>query len=100
MNKVLEFFKGIGHLMGRAMGVIKENVPEELLEKGLAYVLQAEGKAIENALKRDWVLVQLEQLPGVNENTARLVIELAVAEIKRRAAEATAKAVASASSRG
>lgn len=99
MNKVLEFFKGIGHLMGRAMGFIREHTSEELLQQALNFVVQAEGRLIDNALKRDWVLGELQRIPGVNENTARLVTEMAVAEMKRRAAEATAKAIASAGSK-
>lgn len=100
MNKVLEFFRGIGHLLGEALGVVKHYVPEDVLQKGLALVIEQEGKAISNVLKRDIVVNTLQKIPGVNENTARMVTEIAVATLKRRAAEATEKAVASAGNLG
>ena len=93
MNKVIEFLKNIGHFAGRAMGFIKDHIPEQLLEQALKYVIEAEGRAIDNAAKRKWVLEELARIPGVKEHTARIVVELAVAEVKQRLAEATTKAI-------
>ena len=79
---IVDFFKGIGHFLGRTFGIIRKIVPEELLQQAIVLAREASVKFAENALRREWVLEQLMKLPGMRESTARLLVELAVQHLK------------------
>jgi hypothetical protein len=79
---IVQFFKGIGHFLGRTFGILRKIVPEELLVQGIRLAQQAAKEQIDNTARREWVVRELMKLPMVSESTARLVTELAVAHLK------------------
>lgn len=92
MNAIVSFFAGIGKLLGKALGLVRERITDEQLALALGYVKEQEDKAIDNAAKRNFVLTALMKVPGISESIGRLLIELAVNMIKKEAHELTDKA--------
>lgn len=93
MNGILKFFKGIGHRLGQGLGFIASHVTEAQLTAAIGYVEAAEDKFTENTLKRTFVVNELQKLPGVNENVARLITEMAVGLVKKKLHKITEDAV-------
>lgn len=79
---IVSFFKGIGHALAGAFGVVKKLVPEEMMIAGLELAKAAAVKEIDNAGRRAWVIGQLQAKFPIGESIARLVTELAVAQLK------------------
>lgn len=79
---IVSFFKGIGHALAGAFGVIKKVVPEEMMVAGLEFVKAAALKELDNSGKRAWVVGQIQGRFKVGESVARLVTELAVTQLK------------------
>lgn len=86
MNGLARFFAGVGHLLGSVFGIIKEAVPEQLLITAINLAAHAANAGLENEARRAFVVAELQRIPGVNENTARLVTEMAVAALKKEVA--------------
>ncbi len=91
-GKIAEFFKGIGHLLAKALGVVKDHITDEQLAKAVALVKQAEVQFLDNALRRAFVVKGLMAL-GIPETYARMLVELALALVKKEAATVTDHAV-------
>lgn len=89
---VADFFKGIGHALGGAFGLVKKLVPEAQLLAGIEYAKEAAQKFGDNALKHKYVrdlLVSKFHVPGY---VADLTISLAVAKLHELEEAAAAKA--------
>lgn len=79
---ISDFFRNIGHFLGRTFGIIKKIVPEALLVKAIGLCQQAAIKFTDNTLRRNWVIADLMKVPGMNESRARFLVELAVQHLK------------------
>lgn len=95
----VHFFKALGHRLGQALGYVAKHVTDEQLAVAIEYVTQAEDKFADNALRRRYVLDALQKLPGVNENAARLLTEIAVGMVKKQLHHVTEVAIAAADPR-
>lgn len=91
-GKIAEFFKGLGHLLAKALGIVKDHITEEQLAHAIALVKEAEAKFLDNALRREFVIKALMAI-GLSENYARMAVELALSLVKKEAADATDTAV-------
>jgi hypothetical protein len=80
---LVDFFKGIGHLLAHAFAIVKKVVPEEQLAAGIALVRQAAQRFVDNAERRNWVIAQLQSRFHIPESIARLIVELAVQHVKQ-----------------
>lgn len=91
---LIDFLVGIGRLLGKALGLVKSLVSEELLQQAIALVLQSAVELTDNASRREWAVQELISIAHVSESVARLAVELAVQSAK--AGETAAAAAASA----
>jgi hypothetical protein len=80
---LVDFFKGIGHLLANAFAIVKKVVPEEQLALGIVLVKQAALKFVDNAERRAWVINQLQSRFHIPESIARLIVELALQHVKQ-----------------
>lgn len=79
---IVDFFKGIGRALAAAFGVIKKLIPEAQLLAGLELAEAAALKFTDNAQRRAWVIAELMKRFPIGESIARLIVELAVAQLK------------------
>jgi hypothetical protein len=91
LHAIASFFKGLGHLMGKALHLVHQLVPEEQMAQGKAFVEEAALKFEDNADRRHWVVGKLQAL-GVPESIARLICELGVMILKKETKAAIAAA--------
>ncbi|MFA6242677.1 MAG: hypothetical protein WC655_17190 [Candidatus Hydrogenedentales bacterium] len=94
MNAIVNFFKSFGHRMGQALGFISSHITDAQLQVAIGFVTQAEDKFLDNPGRRNWVVGELQKIPGVNENIARLLTEMAVGMVKKELHKITEEAVA------
>jgi len=84
---ILGFLKGIGHFLAKAMGIVRQIVPEELLAHAIELVKAARDKFLDNTDRREWVVQELLKISinGVHlpESVIRLAVELAVSIVKK-----------------
>lgn len=79
---IVDFFKGIGHLLARAFGLIRRLVPEEQLRRGIELVREAADKFADNADRRAWVSLELQTVFHLPESVANLIVEIALQHVK------------------
>jgi hypothetical protein len=79
---IVDFFKGIGHLLARVFGLIKKLVPEDQLAKAIELARQAAEQFVDTAQRREWVVAALMAAFHIPESIARLITELAVQHLK------------------
>lgn len=79
---IVDFFRGIGHALAAAFGVVKKLVPEDAMISGLELVKEAALKFTNNEKRREWVVKALQKRFPLSESVARLIVELAVAQLK------------------
>lgn len=93
MNKILSFFKSLPHLILRALDIVHELVPQEVLQHAEDLVRQAADNALfNNAQRREWVVEELlKAFPILPERAARMAVELALSLVKKKADEAIDK---------
>ena len=91
MNPIFRFFRGVGKLLGKALGIVRDQITEADLARGMALVQDAESKFLDNAQRREWVVARLKAL-GVPEFLARIIVELALRLVKKEAKRLTEKA--------
>lgn len=84
LDHVVNFFKNVGHLIAHALGLVKEHIPESLMQLAVQYVEHQAGLPADNSDKREQVVAQLITA-GYAENPARAAAELAVMYLKDRA---------------
>lgn len=89
---IVDFFKGIGHLLARAFGIIKKIVPEEQLTHAIELAKQAAERFVDTAQRREWVVNELMAVFHVSESVARLICELAVQHLKADVIDKAAQA--------
>jgi hypothetical protein len=89
---IADFFKGLGHLVAKALGIVKDHVSDEQLAQAITLVKDAENKFLDNALRRGFVVKALMAI-GMSESFARMTVELALTLVKKEASKATDKAV-------
>lgn len=82
---VISFFKSLGHLLGKALHLIHDLVPEAYLVKGVELVKEAALKFADNADRRAWVASELVALFHIPDHVANLIVELAVGLVKKEA---------------
>lgn len=81
---ILDIFKKIGSFVKRAIGIVQEVVPEDLLQTAVLWVKVAANKQLDNAGKREYVVERLHAIfPGLPESVIRLAVELAVRLVKK-----------------
>ena len=85
---IIGFFKKVGSLLKKALGIIKELVPEETLALALVWVRVAATKYVDNAQRREWV-VGILVAKKIPEAIARLAVEIAVQLYKKEVAKLT-----------
>ena len=76
------FFRRIGVLVKKALGLVEELVSEQTLALAVVWVRVAAGKFLDNAKRREFV-VEILMARGVPESVARLAVELAVRIVKQ-----------------
>ena len=91
MNPIFRFFRGVGKLLGKALGIVRDQITEEDLGKGIAFVKAAEEKFLDNRERREWVVERLRAL-GLPEFIARIVVELALRLVKKETQRLSEKA--------
>lgn len=89
----IRFIKGLGHRIGQAVGFVASHVTDDQVKSAIVLVEEAEDKFAENALRRDYVVAALQRIPGVNENLARMLCEMAVGMVKKQLHKVTENAV-------
>lgn len=88
MNRVLRFFVGVGKMVGKGLGVVRDIVTDDQLKAGVELVKRAEVRFLDNAQRREWVVRQLKAV-GIPEAAARIIVELALKIAKREASQLT-----------
>lgn len=82
----IDFFKGIGRLIGKAFSAAKASgLSDELVQMALPFVRAAAAQFTDNAQRREFVVGVLVA-KGIPESIARLTVELAVQLIKKETA--------------
>lgn len=92
MASIVGFFKKLGSALKHVWKVVDKLVPDEQLIAGIEYVEQAAVQFVDKGLMRAWVLEQLMKRFGIPESIARLITELAVAQVKNGIHEGADKA--------
>ena len=81
---IFGFFKKIGQYLTKAVQIVRDVVPEEVLSAAIQWVKIAAGSQLDNAGKREYVVERLAKVfPGVSESILRLAVELAVRIVKK-----------------
>lgn len=86
LDHLVNFLKNIGHYVAHVLGLIKEHIPESLMQLAVQYVEHQAGLPGDNSDKREQVVAQLIAA-GYSENPARAAAELAVMYLKDQAAK-------------
>lgn len=81
------WIKPLGKWVKKAMGFVEKYVSDENLAKAVALVKIARDKFLDNELKKAFVLGELLKL-GISGSMANLILELAVAIVKKELDEA------------
>lgn len=79
---VLSFFKSLGSKLKSVLAVVHRIVPDEQLDAAIDFATEAGKKFVDNAERRDFVIMKLKNRFGVPEFIARLLVELAVTHLK------------------
>ena len=81
---LLDWFKKLGSWVKKAIVVVQEVVPNEILAAAVAWVKVTANTQLDNTQKRELVVAQLHsRFPGVSESILRLAVELAVRLVKK-----------------
>ena len=81
---LLDWFKKLGSWVKKAIVVVQEVVPDDVLDAAVRWVKVAANKQLDNAGKREQVVAQLHaRFPGISESILRLAVELAVRLVKK-----------------
>lgn len=83
MSKIADFFKKIEHVFERIWHGVEKVIPDEQLIAGIEYVEHAAVAFVENSQRRQWVIEQLMKRFPIGENIARLIVELALFQVKK-----------------
>ena len=82
---LIDFFKRFGGWIKKAVQVVHEFVPNDVLAWAVSYVKAAAETGLDNAGKREWVVDRIHQrFPQVSESVIRLAVELAVRIVKSK----------------
>ena len=84
--KLVEFFKKIGSVTKRLLGLAEALIPDEQMLAGVAFVEAAADRFAEHqaAEKKEWVQGKLQhRYPGMSETIANVVIHLALLGLKK-----------------
>lgn len=89
---LLDFLKRVGKFLAKALSIVKQVVPEEVLVLAVAEARKYVNSTLTNAAKREAVVRALAaKFPQIPESVIRLAVELAVQILKREANEALDK---------
>lgn len=81
---LFSWFKTFGSWIKKAVQVVREVVPDDVLAYAVAWVKIAGGKQLDNAQRRELVVQAIShRFPGVSESIIRLAVELAVRLVKK-----------------
>lgn len=83
MASIVGFFKGIAHVFAFIWKHVEKVVPDEQLIAGIEYVERAAEQFVDNTQRRQWVIEQLMKRFPIGENIARLIVELALFQVKK-----------------
>lgn len=65
--------------------VIRSTITPNRLSTAVDLARSASNKFLSTKERRDWVISELMKIPGINENMARLLTEMAVKYVKEEA---------------
>lgn len=82
---IFSVFGKIGHFLGKALGLVKEVIPDALLKQAVDLVKQAAVNYVDNTSRRDFAVSELQKA-HIPESIARLAVELAVQLVKKEVA--------------
>ena len=81
---LIGWVKAFGSWVKKAIVVVQEVVPDDLLARAVVWVKIAANGQLDNAGKREYVVTKLRAMfPGVSESILRLAVELAVRIVKK-----------------
>lgn len=81
----------VGHVFSGLWGFLKHAVPDEQLIAAVEYCEKAAEKFVDNSQRREWVVGQLRGRFHISESIARLLVELAIQQVKNKLDEGAGK---------